>query len=115
MGSEVETAGVGVLAPIGTMPISSGRREGEAGERVESEESDCAVIWANAGAAVNRANNKRAPQDGGLFWERGGSDFRIYKPSRPLRCSYKRRLPALSRIPNLMCRPGIMGSVYKGS
>jgi len=28
MGSEVETAGVGVLAPIGTMPISSGRKEG---------------------------------------------------------------------------------------
>jgi len=44
MGSEVETAGVGVLAPIGTMPISSGRKEGESGGRVESEESDCAVI-----------------------------------------------------------------------
>ena len=44
MGSEVETAGVGVLAPIGTMPISSGRKEGEAGGRVESEESDCAAI-----------------------------------------------------------------------
>ena len=44
MDSEVETAGVGVLAPIGTMPISPGRREGEAGGRVESEDSDCAVI-----------------------------------------------------------------------
>jgi hypothetical protein len=44
MGSEVETAGVGVLAPIGTIPIFSGRREGESGGRVESEESDCAVI-----------------------------------------------------------------------
>ena len=44
MGSEVETAGVGVLAPIGTMPISSGRKEGEAGGRVESEETDCEDI-----------------------------------------------------------------------
>jgi len=26
------------------MPISSGRKEGESGGRVESEESDCAVI-----------------------------------------------------------------------
>ena len=44
MGSEVETAGIGVLAPIGTMLISSGRREGEAGGRVESEDSDCGAI-----------------------------------------------------------------------
>jgi hypothetical protein len=44
MGSEVETAGVGVLAPIGTMPVSSRRKEGEVGGRLESEESDCAVI-----------------------------------------------------------------------
>jgi hypothetical protein len=44
MGSEVETAGAGVLAPIGTMPISSGRKEGEAGGRVEGEESDCGAI-----------------------------------------------------------------------
>ena len=44
IGSKVGIAGVGVLAPIGTMPISSGRREGEAGGRVDSEESDCAVI-----------------------------------------------------------------------
>ena len=43
MGSEVETAGVGVLAPIGTMPISSGRKEGEGVVRVGSEESDGAV------------------------------------------------------------------------
>ena len=44
MGSEVEVDGVGVLAPIGTMPISSGRKEGEAGGRVEGEESDCGAI-----------------------------------------------------------------------
>ena len=43
MGSEVETAGVGVLAPIGTMPTSSGRSEGEGVVRVGSEESDGAV------------------------------------------------------------------------
>jgi hypothetical protein len=44
MGSEAETAGVGVLAPIGTMPISSGRKEGESGGRVESEDSACEDI-----------------------------------------------------------------------
>ena len=82
MGSEVETAGVGVLAPIGTMPISSGRKEGEAGGRVESEESDCAVIWANAGAAVNRANNKRAPLRGGLFWK---SEIRAFRSAKQVR------------------------------
>ena len=82
MGSEVETAGVGVLAPIETMPISSGRREGEAGERVESEESDCAVIWANAGAAVNRANNKRAPPKGKHFWK---SEIRAFRSAKQVR------------------------------
>jgi hypothetical protein len=43
MGSEVETAGVGVLAPIGTMPTSSGRSEGEGVECVGPAESDVAV------------------------------------------------------------------------
>ena len=43
MGSEVETAGVGVLAPIGTMPTSSGRSEGEGVESGGPEESDVAV------------------------------------------------------------------------
>jgi hypothetical protein len=65
MGSEVETAGVGVLAPIGTMPISSGRKEGESGGRVESEESDCEDIWANAATAYKRVIKKKSPQRGG--------------------------------------------------
>ena len=43
MGSEVETAGVGVLAPIGTIPTSSGRSEGEGVECVGPAESDVAV------------------------------------------------------------------------
>jgi hypothetical protein len=43
MGSEVETAGVGVLAPIGTIPTSSGRSEGEGEVRVGPAESDVAV------------------------------------------------------------------------
>jgi len=43
MGFEVETAGVGVLAPIGTMPMSSGRSEGEGVVRVGPKDSDVAV------------------------------------------------------------------------
>jgi hypothetical protein len=43
MGSEVETAGVGVLAPIGTIPTSVRRGEGKGVVRVGSEESDGAV------------------------------------------------------------------------
>jgi len=86
---------------MGTMPVSSDRGEGAVGgivRFVESVESDGAVrrvttsevFWANAGRSDKRKKSKkRAPQNGGLFWERGGSDFRICKPSRPLRCSYK--------------------------
>ena len=100
---------------MGTMLVSSGRGEEAVGgivRFVESVESDGAVrrvttsevVWENAGKTDRRQESKkRAPQLGGLFWERGGSDFRIYKPSRPLRCSYKRRLPAVSRILNLLC------------
>ena len=84
---------------MGTMPVSSGRGEGAVGGIVRFVESAGAVprvttsevFWANAGKTDRREESKkRAPQGGGLFWERGGSDFRIYKPSRPLRCSYKR-------------------------
>jgi len=82
MGFEVETAGVGVLAPIGTMPISSGRKEGEAGGRVESEDSDCAVICASAGVADKRANNKRAPTKGGHFWK---SEIRAFRSAKQVR------------------------------
>ena len=99
MGSEVETAGVGVLAPIGTMPISSGRKEGEGVVRVGSEESDGAVrrvtasalVWAEAVQLNISWINKNPPKKkGGIFMRRRVSDFRTYKPSQPLRCSYKR-------------------------
>ena len=87
---------------MGTMFVSSGRGEGAVGgivRFVELFESDGAVrrvttsevVWAIAGRSDRRKESKKtAPQLGGLFWERVGSDFRIYKPSRPLRCSYKR-------------------------
>ena len=84
---------------MGTMFVSSGRGERAVGVIVRFVESDeelrrvttSGVVWAIAGRSDRREESKkRAPQDGGLFWERGGSDFRIYKPSQPLRCSYKR-------------------------
>ena len=43
MGSEVETAGVGVLAPIGTIPTSVRRGEGKGVVRLGPAESDVAV------------------------------------------------------------------------
>ena len=73
---------------MGTMPVSSGRGEGVVGGIVRFVESDGAVrsvttsvvVWAIAGRSDRRKKSKkRAPQDGGLFWERGGSDFRICK------------------------------------
>jgi hypothetical protein len=75
MGSEVETAGVGLLAPIGTMPMSSGRSEGEGVVRAGPEESDLAVprvaasavVWAEAGELIIKAINKKPPQKGRLF------------------------------------------------
>ena len=82
-------------APMGTMLMASGRREGGAGGRVRAKESDPEVrgvttseeVWAIAGRSDRREESKkRAPQDGGLFWERGVSDFRIYKPSRFPQC-----------------------------
>ena len=56
MGSEVVTAGVGVLAPIGTIPTSARLGEGEGVVRAGPEESDGAVrrdtfpefVWAEA-------------------------------------------------------------------
>ena len=58
MGFEVETAGVGVLAPIGTIPTSArlGEGEGVGVGRLGPEESDGAVrrdtvpefVWAEA-------------------------------------------------------------------
>ena len=52
MGFEVETAGVGVLAPIGTMPMSSGRSEGEGVARAGPEVSDVAVRKVTASELV---------------------------------------------------------------
>ncbi len=76
MGSEVETAGVGLLAPIGTMPMSSGRSEGEGVVRAGPEESDLAVprvaasavVWAEAGELSIRAIKKKLPQRGRSKW-----------------------------------------------
>ena len=76
MGSEVEAAGVGVLAPIGTMPISSGRSEGEGVARAGTGLSDVvvpgvaasAVVWAEAGKLSIRAINKKLPQRGRSKW-----------------------------------------------
>ena len=65
---------------MGTMPVSSGRSEGEVGGIVRFVESDGAVrrvttsvvVWAIAGRSDRREESKkRAPQDGGaLFAER---------------------------------------------
>ena len=98
-------AGVGVVVdgefmPIGTMPTSSGRSEGEGVESVGPEESDVAVrrltaselVCAEAEELNIRAINKKPPQMEGLFIKKGVSDFRICKPSQPLLRSYKRLL-----------------------
>ena len=61
--------------PIGTMPTSSGRSEGEGLESVGPEESDVAIrrltaselVCAEAEELNIRAINKKAPQKGGLF------------------------------------------------
>ena len=72
MGSEVVTAGVGVLAPIGTIPTSARLGEGEGLVRAGPEESDLAVrrvtasvlVWAKAGELNIRAINKKPPEKG---------------------------------------------------
>ena len=84
--------------PIGTIPTSSGRSEGETGWRVSTEESGVAVrggtfselVWAETGKLNISVINKKHPEKGRLFIKRRESDFRICKPSQPLRCSYKR-------------------------
>jgi hypothetical protein len=88
----------GEFMPIGTIPTSSGRSEGEGVVRVSPEESDLAVrrvtpselVWAETGKLNTSVINKPALQTGRLFVERRVSDFRICKPSQPLRCSCKR-------------------------
>ena len=82
MGSEVVTAGVGVLAPIGTMPTSARLGEGEGVVRAGPEESDVALrrvtaselVWAKAGELNIKAINKKPPKKGS--WIR---DWRITK------------------------------------
>ena len=63
--------------PIGTMPASSGRREGDGVVSVGPEESDVAVrretaselVSAKAGKMKISAINKKDPQKGRLFFE----------------------------------------------
>ena len=76
MGSEVVTAGVGVLAPIGTIPTSARLGEGEGVGRLGPEESDGAVrrdtvpefVWAEAVQMDISVINKKAPQKGRSLW-----------------------------------------------
>jgi hypothetical protein len=63
--------------PIGTIPTSSGRSEGEGVVRVGPEESDVAVlrvtaselVRAEAGKLNIRAINRKTPRKWGLFIE----------------------------------------------
>ena len=67
--------GDGEFRPIGTMPTSSGRSEGEAGERVSTKESGVAVrrvtfsdlVWAEMGKLNISVINKKHPEKGRLF------------------------------------------------
>ena len=67
----------GEFVPIGTIPTSSGRSEGEGVVRVGPEESDVAVlrvtaselVRAEAGKLNIRAINRKTPRKGGLFIE----------------------------------------------
>ena len=94
----VEVVGDGEFMPIGKIPTSSGRSEGEGVVRLGPEESGVAVrggtfselVWAETGKLNISVINKKPPQREGLFIKRKVSDFRICKPSQPLRCSYKR-------------------------
>ena len=61
--------------PIGTIPTSSGRSDGEAGGRVSAEESGVAVrgvtfsdlVWAEMWKLNISAINKKHPEKGRLF------------------------------------------------
>ena len=69
--------GDGEFIPIGTIPTSSGRSEGEGVVRVGPEESDVAVlrvtvselVRAEAGKLNIRAINRKTPRKRGLFIE----------------------------------------------
>ena len=107
---------------MGTMAAFSGRGERAVGVIVRFVESDEELrrvttsggVWAIAGRSDRREESKkRAPQDGGLFLKTGAYLFRSAKQGQSQRRNYTRRLPALSRILNLTCRPEIMGSAYR--
>ena len=77
--SSVTGAGVvedGEFMPIGTIPTSSGRSEGEGVVRFGPEESDVAVrgitaselVWAEAVQMDISVINKKAPQKGRSIW-----------------------------------------------
>ena len=65
----------GEFVPIGTIPTSSGRSEGEGVVRVSPEESDLAVrrvtpselVWAETGKLNISVINKKHPEKGRLF------------------------------------------------
>ena len=67
--------GDGEFEPIGTIPASSGRREGEGVVRFGPEESDVAVrrvrdsglVWAEAVQLNISVINKKYPEKGRLF------------------------------------------------
>lgn len=90
--------GDGEFVPIGTIPTSSGRSEGDGVVRVGPKESDVETLGVTDSelvcAEVGKLNisvmNKKLPHRGRLFMKRRVSDFRICKPSQPLRCSCKR-------------------------
>ena len=71
--------GDGEFVPIGTIPTSSGRSEGEGLERLGPEESVVGVrrvtfselVWAEAVQLNISATNKKPPQRGELFLKRG--------------------------------------------
>ena len=66
----------GEFVPIGTIPTSSGRSEGEGVVRVGPEESDVAVrrvkvswlVWAEAVQVKISVLNKKPPQKGRWIW-----------------------------------------------
>lgn len=76
--------------PIGTMPTSSGRSEGEGVVRVGPEESDVAVrrvtaselVWAEAMQLNISAINIKRPQKGRLFILKKPRDFKTGRQVR---------------------------------
>ena len=80
----------GEFMPIGTIPTSSGRSEGEGVVRVSPEESDLAVrkvtvselVWAETGAPSIRVINKKPTQKRRAFLEMMQSNFKIGKQRR---------------------------------